>query len=185
MKRTHLTCVLLALALTGCGGKKADMPATKPDREETTMLEISVEGQPEQVPAALYIGEGYSIYIPQEGWWLETDTDDGVKEETWESMVNDEVELHVLRYEAYPDATAAATKADFVAKSGYVFEDLMGGSLGDPLTGVDEEGDFLSFMAAEGQEGVTYVVAWEYPAQAAEGFGARLARIAGTFQVTA
>ena len=58
------------------------------------------------------------------------------------------------------------------------------GDLGDPLTGVDEDGDWLGFMAAEGQGGETYVVAWEYPAGTEEGFGSRLPQIANTFEVT-
>ena len=63
-----------------------------------------------------------------------------------------------------------------------MFEDLLGGELGDPLTGVDEDGDHLSFMLAEGA-GTVYVISWEYPAEAAEGFGVRLEQIAGTFEV--
>lgn len=31
-------------------------------------LVMEVEGQTEEVPATLYEGEGYSIYIPDEGW---------------------------------------------------------------------------------------------------------------------
>ena len=50
------------------------------------------------------------------------------------------------------------------------------------LTGVDEDGDHLSFMLAEGA-GTVYVISWEYPAEAAEGFGVRLEQIAGTFEV--
>ena len=50
------------------------------------------------------------------------------------------------------------------------------------MTGVDEDGDHLSFMLAEGA-GTVYVISWEYPAEAAEGFGVRLEQIAGTFEV--
>ena len=58
-----------------------------------------------------------------------------------------------------------------------------GGGLGDPLTGMDEDGDFLSFMAAQSADGAVTVISWEYPA-AAEGFGARLTQIANTFELT-
>lgn len=186
MKRLLMTGAALALILTGCGSTPPkEAPAPEPSgRAETTQLEFTVEGITEQVPAALYIGDGYSIYIPEEGWRYERDRDDNITEDTWESTANNEVELHVLRYAAYPDATVSTTKAHFAQDSGYVFEDLMGGELGDPLTGMDEDGDYLGFMAAEGLEGETFVVAWEYPARAAEGFGARLPQIASTFEIT-
>lgn len=208
MKRMILAGVLLALLLSGCGGTKttaekvpaaesqtpaaeqtapagADRNPTAAElgREDRTVLEMTVEGETEEVPAVLFIGQGYSLYIPEEGWRHEKDLDDGTAEDTWESTLNGEAELEVRQYPVYPDCTLEAVKAAFVEDRDYVFEDLMGGSLGDPLTGVDEDGDFLSFMAAEGVDGTVYVISWEYPAEAAEGFGTRLAQIANTFQL--
>lgn len=208
MKRMILAGVLLALLLSGCGGTKttaekapaaesqtpaaeqtapagADRNPTAAElgREDRTVLEMTVEGETEEVPAVLFIGQGYSLYIPEEGWRHEKDLDDGTAEDTWESTLNGEAELEVRQYPVYPDRTLEAVKAAFVEDRDYVFEDLLGGSLGDPLTGVDEDGDFLSFMAAEGADGTAYVISWEYPAEAAEGFGTRLAQIANTFQL--
>ena len=208
MKRVILSGILLALLLSGCGGakttaEKAPAPESQPPaaeqtvpagadrsptaaelgREDRAVLEVTVEGETEEVPAALFIGQGYSLYIPEEGWRYEKDLDDGVAEDTWESILNGEVELEVRQYPASPDRTPDAVKAAFVKGRDYVFEDLMGGGLGDPLAGVDEDGDFLSFMAAEGADGTVYVVSWEYPGEAAEGFGTRLAQIANTFQL--
>ena len=65
-------------------------------REEKQDMVFTVEGTEEPVPATLYIGQGYSIYIPDEGWRLEKDMDDGIPEDTWESTVNPDVELRVL-----------------------------------------------------------------------------------------
>ena len=208
MKRVILSGILLTLLLSGCGGtkttaEKAPAPESQPPaaeqtapagadrnptaaelvREDRAVLEVTVEGETEEVPAALFIGQGYSIYIPEEGWRYEKDLDDGVAEDTWESILNGEVELEVRQYPASPDRTPDAVKVAFVKDRDYVFEDLMGGSLGDPLTGTDEDGDFLSFMAAEGADGTVYVISWEYPGEAAEGFGTRLAQIANTFQL--
>ena len=208
MKRMILAGVLLALLLSGCGGTKttaekapaaesqtpaaeqtapagADRNPTAAElgREDRTVLEMTVEGETEEVPAVLFIGQGYSLYIPEEGWRHEKDLDDGTAEDTWESTLNGEAELEVRQYPVDPDRTLEAVKAAFVEDRDYVFEDLLGGSLGDPLTGVDEDGDFLSFMAAEGADGMVYVISWEYPAEAAEGFGTRLAQIANTFQL--
>ena len=210
MKRMILSCTLLALLLSGCGGTKAvegnapaaesqppaaeqaapnngtdrDLTAAELGREERTVLEMSVEGETEEVIAELFIGRGYSLYIPEEGWRHEKDADDGTLEDSWESTVNDEVELEVRRYPARLNESLAEVKADFTRDRDYVFEDLMGGELGDPLTGMDEDGDFLSFMAAQSGDGTVYVISWEYPAEAAEGFGTRLALIANTFQLT-
>lgn len=178
MKRLMI-CTMAALLLVGCG--KTEPKAGRPER---TDLEIAVEGMTEQVPAALYIGEGYSIYIPEKGWEHEQETEGHITEDSWESTDNDEVELRVLHYGVYPDASLIETKSHFARESGYVFTDLLGGDLGDPLTGIDEDGDLLGFMAAEGQNGETYVVAWEYPPEAAEGFGVRLVQFANTFQLT-
>ena len=189
MKRVILSGILLTLLLSGCGGtkttaEKAPAPESQPPaaeqtapagadrsptaaelgREDRAVLEVTVEGETEDAPAALIIGQGYSLYIPEEGWRYEKDLDDGVAEDTWESILNGEVELEVRQYPASPGRTPDAVKAAFVKGRDYVFEDLMGGGLGDPLAGVDEDGDFLSFMAAEG-------------------FGARLAQIANTFQL--
>ena len=195
---------LLVLALSGCGQKTqtpppaAETPAETPagtteephagdrnptaaelGREETTELAFTVEGETELIPVTLYIGQGYSIYIPSEGWRLEKWVDDGIPEDTWESIVNDDVELTVSHYAG---KTTMEARDAFVRDEDYVFEDLMGGELGDPLTGMDEDGDYLSFMVAQGADTV-YVISWEYPAEAAEGFGARLGRIADTFEL--
>ena len=133
MKKVLVLMLLLTLALSGCGQKppveetKAPAEEAKPpvetnasaekpaiQREEKTNLQVTVEGKTEEVPASLYIGNGYSIYIPEEGWRLdEWENDDGVQETVWESTVNDDVELYVLRYPAYPDASVNTTKSRF------------------------------------------------------------------------
>ena len=195
---------LLVLALSGCGQKTqtpppaAETPAETPagttgetpagdrnpaaaelGREETTELAFTVEGETELIPVTLYIGQGYSIYIPSEGWRLEKWVDDGIPEDTWESIVNDDVELTVSHYAG---KTTMEARDAFVRDEDSVFEDRVGAELGDPVTGMDEDGDYLSFMVAQGADTV-YVISWEYPAEAAEGFGARLGQIANTFRV--
>ena len=212
MKKLLLTGVLtLTLVLAGCGQTQTTAPekpaddgqavqepeasqtgasedrnptAAELDREETAKLTMSVEGETEEIPATLSIRQGYSIYIPDEGWQLETDhNDDGaIWEDQWESVHNDDVELGVR---CYADMTAAEARERFARdEDDYLFEDLTGGELGDPLTGVDtDDNDVLSFMAAE-KDGSAYVVYWKYPAEAAEGFGARLPVIAETFQLS-
>ena len=77
--------------------------------------------------------------------------------------------------------TVTEARDAFAQSSGYEFEDLMGGSPGDPLAGTNENGDYLSFFVAAGNGAASYAVSWRYPAEAAEGFGVRLPTIAGTF----
>lgn len=182
MRNTGVVSVILAaLLLTACGGGTIqEEPSQEPEptgRAENTELLFTVEGQTETVPAALYVGSGYSIYLPEEGWQLEQESEDGSSQDCWESTLNDDVELRVLRFPGWDLRTAMNW---LTAEDDYVFEDLMGGTWGDSLMGLDDDGDALCFMGTE-SGGAAYLVVWEYPAESAEGFGARLAQIAGTF----
>ena len=82
--------LIVATVLSGCGGTKAvegnapaaesqppaaeqaapnngtdrDLTAAELGREERTVLEMTVEGETEEVIAELFIGRGYSLYIP-------------------------------------------------------------------------------------------------------------------------
>ena len=38
------------------------------DRNDTTVLTVMKEGMPEEIPATLYVGEGYSFYLSDDGW---------------------------------------------------------------------------------------------------------------------
>ena len=139
--------------------------------------EFRVEGQQEQVAVTVHQGSGYTISIPADGWRLERDADDGAYEETWESTVNDDVELQVSRYEG---RSAAEARTAFIRDhDDYRFDD----PAGSLVTGQERDGDVLAFFSHE-QDGVAYIVSWQYPAYAAEGFGARLRQMAETFQLT-
>lgn len=206
MKRAILYTLLLALGLSGCGQRAETTPPATQDtptaQEQTTTtsattgdqnptaeelgrpekadLTFIVEGETDTVPATLYIGQGYSIYIPDTGWRLDRGLDDGIPEETWESTLNDDVELTVSHYGG---VTQQQAREAFAADNNdYLFEDLLGGEWGNPLVGIDDDGDRLAFMSTEGN-GAVYIVSWKYPAAAAEGFGARLAQIAETFEL--
>ncbi len=206
MKKRYLVwTLLLALVLSGCGQKPETQPPAKEEpvaeqpaaetpaetlpaedrnptaaelgREEKKDLMFMVEGMEEAVPATLYIGQGYSIYIPDEGWKLEKDMDDGIPEDTWESTVNHDVELRVLHLgeKTLEEAKAWVTAAE--DDYGLV-EDKQGGLGGtDPE---DQEMMEVRFYPAGNQ---MYAVLYEYPVEAAEGFGTRLGVIADTFEI--
>ena len=201
MKKMIFLLALL-LALTGCGQKPAtpppaaetpaaEAPAETPTlsagdrnptaaelgREEKTELAFTVEGETELVPATLYIGQGYSIYIPDEGWRLEKWVDGGIPEDTWESIVNDDVELTVLHLgEKTLEEAQTWVKAE---EDDYqLVEDKQGG-----LGGTDAGDREMLEVRFHPSGSSMYAVLYKYPMEAAEGFGIRLGQIANTFQL--
>ena len=180
-----LLSLVMALSLTACAREPQQPPAQTPpssspaqsqpiDRE--TSAELDVDG--EMVPVSLHVGEGYSIYIPSEGWTLELDSNDGILHQTWEADREDDARISVYHYK---DVSFAVARDRFLDDCGYVFPDGPGGELGDPLTGSDEDGDLCGVMVAEGSHGTTYVIAWEYPKDTEDTWGVVLEALAGTF----
>lgn len=118
MKKNLLlaAALCLALALSACGqnppaagssGSSAAVssgaassetpgdPTSQPGRDAHTALMMEVEGQSEEVPATLYEGEGYSIYIPDEGWVKTSEDLPKGAVDQWASANNPEVTLTV------------------------------------------------------------------------------------------
>ena len=158
-------------------GTCRDLTAAELGREETTELAFTVEGETELIPVTLYIGQGYSIYIPSEGWRLEKRVDDGIPEESWESVLNDDVELTVLhlgeRTLEQAQDWVRAEEDDY-----QLVEDKQGG-----LGGTDtEELGMLEVRFHPSGNGM-YAVLYKCPMEAIEGFGTRLSVMADTFQV--
>ena len=200
MRRMSLILTgLLFLALSGCG-QKAQTPPPAPEtpvaetqtetpdgdrnptaaglgREEKTELAFTVESETELVPVTLYIGQGYSIYIPDEGWRLEKWVDDGIPEDVWESVINDDVELTVLHLGEKTLAEAQdwvkAEEDDY-----QLVEDKQGG-----LGGTDEKDREMLEVRFHTSGSTMYAVLYKYPMEAAEGFGTRLGVMADTFQI--
>ena len=199
-KRLLCMTLLLAAVLSGCGQKNApetqmgaaaspettapadsagdrNPTAVELGRDETTDLIFLAEGTEETVPATLYIGQGYSIYIPDEGWRPEKDMENGIPADTWESTVNDDVELRVLHL---GEKTLEEAQAWVIAEEDdfQLTEDKQGG-----LAGMDaEDRDILEVRFCPAGTGM-YGILYQYPTEAAEGFGARLSVIADTFEV--
>ena len=205
MKRVlWITMLLTVFMLAGCGPKlqppvqaeqpptsveqPAQQPAAQPQeeqnpaaaelgREEKKDMVFMLEGMEETVPVTLHIGQGYSIYIPDEGWRLEKDMDDGIPEDTWESTVNHDVELRVIHL---GEKTLEEAKAwVMAAEDDYrLIEDKQGG-----LGGTDPEDREMMEVRFYPSGSMMYAVLYEYPLEAAEGFGARLDQITATFEV--
>lgn len=148
-------------------------------RPEKTELKFLLEGMEETLSATLHVGQGYSLYIPDEGWRLDDrDREDGVWEETWESTINDDAELWVLslgtRTLEEGQAWLRAEEDDYTFQ-----EDKQGG-----LWGSDPEDRTQMEVRFHSGEDALYAVVCTYPESAAEGFGTRLSVLADTFERT-
>ena len=146
---------------------------SEPGREKQTTLSMQVEGQTEEVPATLYEGEGYSIYIPDEDW---TPGESG----EWTAAANSDVELKV---EFFSGKTAEEARTAILAE--YDQYGFMDADNSGHFTGTGGEASkTMEVWLTESDEG-TYAVLGAYPDEAAEGFGARLPVIAGSFTLNA
>ena len=146
-------------------------------RQLQTELTFYVEGLEETRPATLYIGEGYSLYIPNDEWTHYTGNLDYQPVQTWESHYNPEVELQILTLNGMTLTQAQEwIKDEF---SDYtLIEDNRGG-----LGGTDAENNMADIRFVASGDAV-YAICCLYPMEAAEGFGARLSVMADTFALT-
>lgn len=126
---------------------------------------IIVEGMVEKVPTVVYEGEGYSIAVPEKGWVQ-------YEEESWAAEINEAVKLWITDY----TGEAIETVREQLSASGYVISEEDSNS----LMYTDENGlvwNVTLFMEGERLVGVFY----NFPVDATEGFGTRLAKIVSTF----
>ena len=100
-----------------------------------------------------------------------------IPEDTWESTVNYDVELRVLHLgeKTLEQAKAWVTAAEDDYR---LIEDKQGG-----LGGTDAEDREVLEARFYSSGSQMYAVLYEYPMEAAEGFGTRLGVMADTFQI--
>ena len=137
-------------------------------RPEKTSITYSVEGIAENIPATLYQGSGYSLYIPD---WLWKRTE----ENTWECVDNGSISFSVKSY-----ADPAGALINQLTAEGYLMSET-----GDYMTKYDDTSDiFHAVRIFEDTSGIKTFVC-SYPIEAAEGFGSQLYAIADTFAMEA
>lgn len=185
-----LAAALLAAALAGCAGPSSSQsssppPAssaapssavssqpTAPRRELHTELEIWVEGEPEKVPATLFQGEGYSLYLP-DGEWVQTSSMSGEQPEEadlFAAAANSQVTLSVRPDRSGQDLERAY---DALWAEGYNQSDD-----NDHFFARTMEGQVQCQYVIAGESGVWYV-AWSYPdtSEYLEGWGSRIPQL--------
>lgn len=185
-----LAAALLAAALAGCAGPSSSQsssppPAssaapssavssqpTAPGRELHTELEIWVEGEPEKIPATLFQGEGYSLYLP-DGEWVQTSSMSGEQPEEadlFAAAANSQVTLSVRPDRSGQDLERAY---DALWAEGYNQSDD-----NDHFFARTMEGRVQCQYVIAGESGVWYV-AWSYPdtSEYLEGWGSRIPQL--------
>ena len=73
----------------------SDMAASTEKNQEdkdTTVLTVMKEGMPEEIPATLYKGEGYSLYVTDGVW-------DDSRADSWTAKANEQVVFYINNYE--------------------------------------------------------------------------------------
>ena len=142
-----------------------------PQKRELTFY---LEGMEETAMAALYAGDGYSLYIFDEDWVYSLV--DG--QPVWESSLNSEVKLSIIHLQDMP-LSAAQQWVRSRFEDFDLIEDNRGG-----LGGTNAAGIMADVRLIPAGDDV-YAVSCVYPIEAAEGFGVRLGVMADTFTLTA
>lgn len=146
--------------------------------EKVTIM-VSKEGELQTVPATLFVGDGYSIYIPDEGWRL-FGPEDGTASydftkyglDKWGSELNDQVLLWINKY----DGSSVEEVREGLAVKGYQTD-------GTEMT-AGEAGLSYHVKLIESEAGC-YGVFYCCPEEAEEGWGRDLSAVAESFAVSA
>lgn len=146
--------------------------------EKVTIM-VSKEGELQTVPATLFVGDGYSIYIPDEGWRL-FGPEDGTASydftkyglDKWGSELNDQVLLWINKY----DGSSVEEVKEGLAVKGYQTD-------GTEMT-AGEAGLSYHVKLIESEAGC-YGVFYCCPEEAEEGWGRDLSAVAESFAISA
>ncbi len=133
------------------------------------MLSYSMEGEIEEELATLFVGGGYSIYVPDD-WSL-------YAPDSWSYLFNEQI---LFRVEQFESQSLEQVQADLAASYGMRVDDQIEGKL--EMTA--QQGDRISRVRLIENEGDVWAVFYAYPEEATEGAGARLPVIIDTFTVT-
>lgn len=137
-------------------------------REQKTTMSLVIEGMEEEVSATLYVGDDYSIYVPDEGWQM-------YAPEAWVSDANEQVQFWIVDYEGETEDSVC----ERLLSEGYTATDSA-----TEMTKYDEERAVTQEVKIYAYGDKVKAFFFCYPQEAAEGFGIRLQTIANTFAWT-
>ncbi len=137
---------------------------------ETTILTVMKEGEGEEIPATLYVGDGYSIYLTDNDWQqYEPDAWQGIVK--GEPALNGQVKMEI-RY--FAGETYAQIQERLLGE-GYEAEDAWFGRL---------ENDMVYKIRLYETASGTWGVSCSYIQEAEEGWGRTIRAMAETFAVS-
>lgn len=164
MKRNCLV-ILLALAglLSACAAAREDA------RPETGELALLLEGTEERVPVKLWQGEGFSVYLPAEGWAQD-------EEDIWRPEKEPEAAFFVRTYEKTGGQELWQQLAQDFASYGFLPPE------DDVCVGYDAVNAMTMWVRLTEEDGVCYAVCAQYPTESSGEYGDCLQRLAETFE---
>lgn len=133
-------------------------------------LTVTLEGMEERVPADLYLGVGYGILIPSEGWTM-------YRAGAWMADVNDEVQLII---QDYGEKTKEQV-VEYLLSIGYSVTEEDTAKLRRNHRELTTTIELIE--QTDSEEAKTWGILCRYPPEAEEGFKARLAVMADSFRV--
>lgn len=181
-KKNGISIVICAVILTICfgtlvgysitnadtGNAKATGGKAKTERtktgKNTTTLTFLKEGEKEKKRAAIAIGDGYSIYLPNKEW-KQADSD------LWTSSVNEQVRLWITHYRGKSLKSVKQQLTD----DGY---------MGKKARKQKQEGALVYYAELKKSVNDVWGIFYCYPIDAEEGWGKELPVIADTFAIS-
>lgn len=133
-------------------------------------LTVILEGMEERVSADLYVGAGYGILIPSEGWNM-------YRAGAWMADVNDEVQLII---QDYGEKTKEQV-VEYLLSIGYSVTEEDTAKLRRNHSELTTTIELIEHNNSEVVQ--TWGILYRYPPEAEEGFKARLAVMADSFRI--
>ena len=146
---------------------------------EKAVITCNKEGETEIIPVTIYVGSGFSIYIPDEGWipsdlQSETGTEAiaAYSLDAWTSAVNEHVRLWIAKSD---EASASEVKSELIAEG---WEETGKFEL------AKQEGETVYHVRLVEDGEACYSIYACCPVEAEEGFGKEMSAIADTFAIS-
>ena len=134
--------------------------------ENTITLIFSKEGEQEQKPATLAIGNGYSFYLPDDEQWHQSAPD------LWTTEINEQVALWITHYEG----ESVESVNQKLQSDGYAEE--------DSLKWRKQEGDLIYHAEQKVFDNNVWGIFYSYPVDFEEGWGREFPVITNTFALS-